>query len=253
MDFGDWLGAREEHSQSGSIRSSGVSPAWLSFRILLLAVFLSFSQLTTPGAELAVKTTRIEPPGEVGESIRKLLQSTAVQLLDSDKPVWEFWFRNDLPVKSKPESPGTALGLISETTLLAVVSVHADQRDYKDNEIPAGVYTARFGLQPQDGDHLGTAEYAYFAVLIPAKADQQLEGISTFKAMAKASGKDTSTGHPIVLSLRPATSEQGDFPALNAPATNHKSVRVKIPAQISGSDSTTNLIIELVYKGKGKV
>ena len=72
--------------------------------------------------------------------------------------------------------------------MLGAVSVGNGLRDYKDNEIAAGVYTMRFGLQPQDGDHLGSAEYPYFVVLIPAKNDTQLDGLTTFKAMAKAFG-----------------------------------------------------------------
>src|SRR5206468_1853991 len=110
-----------------------------------------------------------EPPKEVGESIRKALQSKAIQLLDGDKPVFEFWFRAEIPLKSKPESVEKGLQAIGETTLLGVVKVQGSPHDYKDNEVHPGVCTVRFGLQPQDGDHLGTSDYSYFAVIIPAK------------------------------------------------------------------------------------
>jgi len=135
--------------------------------------------------------------------------------------------------------------------LLGAVSVGNGQRDYKDNEIAAGIYTMRFGLQPQDGDHLGSAEYPYFAVLIPAKNDTQLEGITTFKAMTKASGKDTASGHPIVLSLRPVSSDTGDVPKLNDPSTDHKSVRVKVPGK--AGEEKTGIAFELVYQGHGHI
>ena len=107
------------------------------------------------------------------------------------------------------------------------------------------------GLQPQDGDHLGTAEFPYFAVLIPAKNDTQLDGITTYKAMAKASGKDTASGHPLVLSLRPASPGNGDVPKLNEPAADHKSLRVKVPAK--AGDEKTTIVFELVFQGHGHI
>ena len=202
-------------------------------------------------ADFSVKVADKEPPGQIGESIRKILQPKVVQLLNGDTPVFEFWFGSEVSLKSKPGSADKALGSIHETTLLGAVSVGNGQRDYKDNEIAAGVYTMRFGLQPQDGDHLGSAEYPYFAVLIPAKSDAQLDGITTFKAMTKASGKDTASGHPVVLSLRPASSDSGDLPKLNEPAAEHKSVRVKVPAKVG--EEKTGIVFELVYKGHGHI
>jgi hypothetical protein len=203
-------------------------------------------------AEFSVKVVDREPPAEIDASIRKTLQSKVIQLLDGETPVYQFWFRTGLPLKSAVTSPAQGLHAVRETTLLAAVSVGANQRDYKDNEISPGIYTARFGLQPQDGDHLGSAEFPYFAVLIPAKTDTQLEGLSTYKTMVKASGKGTSTGHPVVLSLRPVSSPSGDLPQLSEPAPEHKSVRLQVPAQPATAGEKTTLIFDLVYYGKGK-
>jgi len=219
---------------------------------LLLGIAVSV-QLTShsQAADFSVKVADKEPPNQVSESIRKILQPKAVQLLNGDTPVFEFWFGSEVSLKSKPGSADKALGSIQETTLLGAVAVGNGQRDYKDNEIAAGVYTLRFGLQPQDGDHLGSAEYPYFAVLIPAKNDTQLDGITSFKAMTKASGIDTASGHPVVLSLRPASSDSGDLPKLNEPAAEHKSVRVKVPAKVG--EEKSGIVFELVYKGHGHI
>src|SRR2546429_1450435 len=222
-------------------------------KISLLLWFAFWVQLTNVSrpADFSVKVADKEPPGQIGESIRKILQPKAVQLLDGDTPVFEFWFGSEVALKSKPGSADKGLGSIQETTLLGAVSVGNGQRDYKDNEIAGGAYTLRFGLQPQDGDHLGSAEYPYFAVLIPAKNDTQLDGITSFKAMTKASGKDTASNHPVVLSLRPVSSDTGDFPKLNEPVAEHKSVRVKVPAK--AGEEKTGIAFELVYKGHGHV
>jgi hypothetical protein len=214
--------------------------------------FFSGSEYSVSAAEFSVKVLDKAPPAEVGESIRTALQAKAVQLLDGEKPVYEIWFRRELPLKSKPESPSKGLPAIAETSLLGVVAVQRAQRDYKDNEIAPKLYTARFGLQPQDGDHLGTAEFPYFAVLIPVKSDTNLDGISGYKAMFKASGKETATGHPVVLSLRPAAVDEADVPKLNEPAAEHKSVRVKLPAKVGDKGEQTIIVFELIYQGHGK-
>src|ERR1041385_8739477 len=117
-------------------------------------------------AELTLKVTDKEPPKELDDSIRATLENKAVQLLDGDQPAWEFWFCNEIPLQSKPESAAKALDTLKQTTLLGAVSVPKARRDYRDDEIAANIYTMRFALQPQDGNHLGTAEYPYFAVLV---------------------------------------------------------------------------------------
>jgi len=220
---------------------------WL---VLASAISVSLSGGTN-AADLSVKVADKQPPNQISESIRKTLQPKAVQVLDGETPLFEFWFSAEVPLKSKPASTDKALDALRETTLLGVAAVSNGQRDYKDNEIAAGVYTLRFGLQPQDGDHLGTADYPYFAVLIPARSDTALDGVTTFKAMAKASGKETASGHPMVLSLRPVSADGAGLPKLNEPAAGHKSVRVNLGAK--AGDEKTSIVFELVCQGHGHI
>ncbi len=216
--------------------------------ILAFAVLVAWPALS---AEFTLKTAATEAPKEIDESIRSKLQTKALQLLDGDKPVYEFWLCAEAPLKSKPEAATKGLANIKETTLLGAVAVRSDQHDYRNNDILAGVYTMRLGLQPQDGDHLGTADYPYFAVLTPIKRDTKLDGLPNFNALVKASGKDTATGHPMILGLRPAASDAGEFPRLNEPAADHKSILVKLPAAVG--DQKTEIVFDLVYIGKPKI
>ena len=217
---------------------------------LFLGTVLTLLQVNaSTAADLAVKVADKEPPKELDTSIRAKLQTKAVQLLDGEKPVYEFWFSAEVPLQSKPASAGKALDALKQATLLGAVAVSRDQRDYRDDELRAGVYTMRFALQPQDGNHLGTSEFNYFALLTPAKIDNKLDGISEYKALVKASSKETSTDHPVILSLRPVSSEPGDVPQLNTPAPDHKSVRVKVQAK--AGDERVSITFEIVYEGKG--
>ena len=217
---------------------------------LLLGTLLIFAQVNaSSAADLALKVTDKEPPKEFDASIRAKLQSKAIQLLDGEKPVYEFWFGTELPLSAKPASAAKALDALMPATLLGAVAVARDQRDYRDDELHTGVYTMRFALQPQDGNHLGTSEFNYFAVLTSVKIDNKLDGIADYKTLVKASSKETSTDHPVILSLRPASSDASDIPQLNTPAPDHKSVRVKVPAK--AGDEKVGISFEVVYEGKG--
>jgi hypothetical protein len=216
----------------------------------LLCLLITSSPLLA--ADLTLKVPDKGPPNELGATIREQLQSKSVQLLEGDTVAAEFWLSAAIPLQSKPASLDKALGAVKQATLLGAISVAKGRRDYRDDDIAAGVYTMRFALQPQDGNHLGTSEFDYFAVLTPAKVDDKLDGIADYKALVKASRQETSTDHPVIISLRPASSEQGEFPSLNEPAPEHKSVRLKVPARIAGSEEKASLVFELVYEGKGK-
>lgn len=209
--------------------------------------YLSLLLVTTIALQAAdLKTSDAPPPKEIDAAIQKLLQPKAIQ---PGHGGFQFWLVKELPLQSKPAATAKALEAVKQATLLGVVSVAKPQRDYRDDEIAAGTYTMRFALQPQDGNHLGSAEFTYFAVLTPAKLDTKPDGITDYKSLVKASSKETSTDHPMILSLRPASSDAGESPALAEPAPEHKSVRVKVPAT-TGSEKTS-IPFEIVYEGKG--
>ena len=209
--------------------------------------YLSLLLVTAIALQAAdLKTSDAPPPKEIDAAIQKLLQPKAIQPSDGG---FQFWLVKELPLQSKPAATAKALEAVKQATLLGVVSVAKAQRDYRDDEIAAGTYTMRFALQPQDGNHLGSAEFTYFAVLTPAKLDTKPDGITDYKSLVKASSKETSTDHPMILSLRPASSDTGESPALAEPAPEHKSVRVKVPAT-AGSEKTS-IPFEIVYEGKG--
>src|SRR6266513_2763115 len=137
---------------------------WLRLATVLSVTFV----FALKAADLTVKATDKEPPKELGEAIRQTLQTKAAQVLDGNQPAFEFWFAREIPLKSKPASLAKALDSLAPATLLGAVSVSAATRDYRDDELPAGIYTLRFALQPQDGNHSGSTDYIYFAVLVPA-------------------------------------------------------------------------------------
>lgn len=225
---------------------------------LLLASFAS----ATYGAEMAVKTVEKEPPAELASAIRETLAPSALQLLEDDELVFEFWFRREVPLQSEPSSPHDTLKPIAETTLVGALLVHpggdtdnddqpiSNLRTYRDDDIVAGLYTLRMGIQPVNGDHLGTSEFPYYLLLIPHEKDTELGGLSTYDELVEASGEDTVTEHPGILSLRPLASPEGELPRLTEPLDYHKCIRLALNGKAAASEIP--LIFDLVYDGVGE-
>src|SRR5436305_1163606 len=67
--------------------------------------------------------------------------------------------------------------------------------------VGAGVYTLRLAYQPEDGDHMGTAPYAEFALACPAAEDKNADTMEA-KALHELSAQ-TTKGHPSVWVLFP--------------------------------------------------
>lgn len=220
--------------------------------LILWAVFAT--AVAADAQSLTLKQTNVNPPEEVVAELGGLLDANAVQLLDGDKPVLEFWFRKEIPLKSQPNEGATALSLIDEVTYLGVVRVHERRKDFRNDDIEPGVYTMRLGILPTDGDHLGTSPHPYMAVLVPAQYDEGLGAIPDHDALAEISGQDTYAEHPNTLSLQPleADENEGDFPRTGEGGENWKLVYVKLPAKVNGGDAT-ELAFKLVYEGHGEI
>ena len=218
-------------------------------RRALITTLLYLLALGTPAAEFTVKTAETAAPKELGDSIRAALDTKTVQLLEGDKTVLELWFRKDAPVKSN----AAKLDSLREGTLVGAVAVRKSGfSDYKRNDIPEGVFTARFILQPQDGDHLGTAEFNSFIALIGADTDKDLNALDKFKPVTKASGKLTPSGHPLIISLRPVSGGAGKIPALTEPASEHKAIRLSITGKGPAGEKV-EIPFDLVYEGHGHI
>ncbi len=212
----------------------------------LCLAFLAFPPALR-AAEWTVEVADRKPPAEVPAGWRGVLREKVVRVLKNREAAFEFWFRDDVPLTGKSGSSSTALNSVAQATPLGVVSVPNDLRDYRDNDLFSGLYTVRMGYQPQDGDHLGTSDYAWFFVLIPAEHDAGPDAIRGYQEMVEASGRETPTGHPIVLSLRPVDGASDESPRITQPVPDHVAVRLRLPGIHQGE--SIPIPLELVVEG----
>src|SRR5271166_5951371 len=66
----------------------------------------------------------------------------------------EFWFAKQLKTAGK-DVPGALYPELASAEFVGVVSLPKGMTDFRGQAIPAGAYTLRYQLLPQDGNHLG--------------------------------------------------------------------------------------------------
>jgi hypothetical protein len=148
------------------------------------------------------------PPADITDAIRAHVADTALTVSTAtDEPIMDIWFARELPAPAPPEShPGIAYGTLNEGVVLAVMRLHREHRDFRDQAVRAGVYVARYLRQPDDGNHLGETTYRDFAVLVSPDADSP-----------GPQGFDETLQQALQLNLHPFA--WGLWPAAQVPAT----------------------------------
>ena len=169
---------------------------WL---VLLLAVFAVAAE-----PSYTAKIEKVPAPEKVAAPIRKVLDEQALVVRDGESVVMRIWFRREIPVRATEEqiTNGLTYHEIPEGTLVGVLEFPAKFTDFRKQELPAGVYTLRFAVQPDIGDHTGTAPHPEFCLICRAEDDRSVEEIEKMK-LIEISSKVNEGRHPAVLLLWP--------------------------------------------------
>jgi hypothetical protein len=212
--------------------------------------------VVTTGATAAdgpytIKAAKGAAPKELREPIRKLLADESVQLVAGDgKPICEVWFRRELPAKAGAEPAKTGLTYrdLEETTVFGAVRYDRQATDYRKQKIKPGVYTLRLGFQPMDGDHMGTAPYNEFLLLVPARLDEKPAPVDP-KELQEMSAKAIGGSHPGVLLLFPNEKPE-DTPKLVDKGNNTWVLNVKEVVASEGKPGSAPLGVGLTLVGQ---
>lgn len=170
----------------------------------MLSLSFGANSLSAADLPLKIRIEKLVPPEELKDSIKALLSDEAI-LIENDKGVVStIWFRKEIPSKATPEQVknGITYREIAATTLIGAIQFPQKWSDYRKQEIPKGVYTLRFAIQPMDGDHMGTAPHNEFCLLCPADKDMNPDA-TTVKAANEMSAAAHGGNHPTVLLLYP--------------------------------------------------
>jgi hypothetical protein len=212
----------------------------------LLASFLSLFFISVAFA--GSNNYKVESIGElkeatVAEAVRGALEPRGLRVLDDKgKPICEVWFNKEIPTVNS-DVPGAMFGQIPEGAFVGVINFPSNTSDYRGQGIKAGLYTLRFGLILQDGNHLGVSPARDFFLLCPIGEDKDPNAQLKPEDLLKLSRNASGAGHPTVWFVGQATSDK-DLPKIVKNEHEHVILETRI------STKSGPLAIGLVIIGK---
>lgn len=165
--------------------------------IPVLAVVLAIS-VPARSQQIGASTHTDSPAAEIAEPVRALLSEGGARAQVGEAAL-TFWWVKSLPVVGAPDWEKVAEG-----SLVGAVHIGAPFRDIRGRTIKPGVYTLRYAVQPQDGDHLGVSSFRDFLLLSPAAVDQDPVPAGHDGAV-NMSKKTIGASHPGAWMLDPPT------------------------------------------------
>lgn len=149
----------------------------------------------------------------------------------SSRTVCELWFCKQLAVEPDFKATSERLYPFSSGQLIGLLHFRRRGNDFRDQQVSSGWYSLRFGLQPVDGNHVGTSLTRDFLMLINAEEDAPDKKWAVADLYSK-SAEAAGSNHPALMNLQKATS--------GAEAT------------IRHNEEKDFWILHVVGKGKGK-
>lgn len=217
-------------------------------RILAVAVgaVLTTVGLASADTKLAVKVEDAPPPKELADPVRTLLDTKALTVSDGKKVICTVWPAKHLESKAPADKVQAGLKYthLEESTVVGAVRFPEVWLDYRKQKVKAGVYTLRLGLQPQDGDHMGTAPYSEFALLCPAEKDRKPELLET-KELHELSAATTGRKHPVMMLLFP-NKKPTDAPAVESRPQDHWVLSFRTPVTAAGQKTALGFSLVVV-------
>lgn len=170
---------------------------WAAFAALPLA----FAQKYTPESGMAL-------PDSVPQATRDVVAREGIAIKSGGDVVVSFWMRTT-PFEGEPMAGfGVRYDNIPEGAFLGVAHFTDKGSDYREQSVPSGIYTLRFGLHPEDGDHMGVAASRDFALLSPVDKDLEVTRNYSFEGLVELT-KQVGNPHPTVARLELPEGETG--------------------------------------------
>jgi len=159
-----------------------------------LSIFPAFAQVARIGAFSAAGAS---------DQLKHAVEDKGYRVTLDDGWTAEFWFAKQLKAATKDVS-GALYPELANAEFVGAVNFPKGMTDFRGQAIPAGVYTLRYQLLPQDGNHLGVAPNPDFLLAIPAASDPMPEQSYLYKKLVALSAQSTGTNHPAVIALETA-------------------------------------------------
>lgn len=225
---------------------------------LLLGVFLLANSSLLVAAEGEYKLERVKgTPEGISDEIAGFLNTEGYRIVGPEGPVCDIWLVKNLFVKPNFSPTLSVKYPLEEGSLVGVMRIPGDKpfTDFRAQEIKPGVYTLRYSLQPQDGNHIGTSKVRDFLLAIPAKQDTDPLPINIVQQLHQKSAKASGSTHPAIYALQPT--EDGGQDSKESPRLEHDADQdywiLDITGQSKSGDDTKTVPLRLVVVGESLI
>ncbi len=208
-----------------------------------------------PAAEPAGEGQEPKPalPEDVPETFRELLEPAGLRLEDAGgKVLYDLWLCKEIPLAAEKRKGelGTRFGNLPIGTLVGALRSYGQEYDYKEIPIAEGCYALRYGVQPEDGDHLGTSPTRDFLVLTSFRHDKKPDAVEDMERLNNLAKLASSTEHPLTLYLiEPQGEERKEARLYPEGERDEWIVEVAPAARVAGAEEATTLRLGIVMIG----
>lgn len=172
-------------------------------------VALTLSSVFGLASAIRAEDYKLEKPGALptglAADVSQALRTDGYRVSGPDGPMVDLWLAKDIAARKDfkptlnvkyPLQPGQLIGVLQ-------VNQGTAFSDFRKQVIAPGLYTVRYGQQPQDGNHIGTSDFSDFLLALPAGDDKSPQGLENVKDLQARSAAAAGTAHPAILQLLP--------------------------------------------------
>jgi hypothetical protein len=164
-----------------------------------------------------------KPPSELSGGVAaRLVPAARVAIGSTTLDIW-------LVQSVERTADGPGWSNVDSGTLVGAMRVSGEFKEIRGKAVKPGVYTLRYGLQPQNGDHLGISTFRDFLLLSPAAIDKEPRVLG-FDGAVALSKEVIGTAHPASLSLDPPEDAPGAVLSTHKNEHGHEGVVLQIGA-----------------------
>jgi hypothetical protein len=195
-------------------------------------VMILASQLVLAGMAFG-QTYKVEnagapPAADLSKPLQDALESQGARVVNAQGgTLLEVWLAKTVTTSASASGSSDFLfPSLSEGVFLGVLHFPSQGADFRGQAIKPGFYTLRYGLIPQDGNHMGVNPTRDVLLLCPVAADNDLGRALKFDELVKLGRQASGAPHPGFLVGAPVNGDS--FPAVVKDDQGHWNLQVKV-------------------------
>jgi hypothetical protein len=179
------------------------------------------------GQTYKVENAGAPPAGQLSQPLQDAVEAQGTRVVnDQGGTLLEVWLGKTVATNSSASPSSDFLyPSLSEGEFLGVLHFPNPGADFRGQAIKPGFYTLRYGLIPQDGNHMGVNPTRDVLVLCPAAVDTDPGKVLKFDDLVKLSRQASGTPHPGFLVA--AAVNGNTFPAVAKDDQDHWNLQMK--------------------------